>query len=281
MNQSGSHAGQFTPGLTQRLTSSGWPHVGLFDEVDSTNTVAAQRAAEGHLVAARAQTAGRGRLGRAWSAPVDSGVMMSVTLPLPAHTELWGWMPLFVGEAVLRALRPLIPDADVGLKWPNDIVVRTADSEYPVRKLAGILCQLIPGAAGQSVVVAGVGVNVSQQPDELPIPQATSLTLQGYDPASNQSRCAQRDEVLVAVAQELAQLARSIPTPAKLAQRQQDVRDACVTIGAHVDVHAPDGTIVPTVAIGIGDDGQLLTRRHVGADVVSYSVADIVHAKVS
>lgn len=300
--------------LPDSLRSAGWERVDLLDEVDSTNTFAAVTATPRHLVAARQQTAGRGRLGRRWESPLDAGVMMSVTLPLPEDTQLWGWMPLLVGDAARRAIRTLLPDLDVWVKWPNDLVVRREAGDYPVEKLAGILCQVVP-AEGQDgsrpLMVAGIGLNVSHTKQQLPIANATSLALEVSEETPG------RDAVLLALADELGKLAsdvedngrcnaapasratnvrsshnvtgdnvvsrdvKSVFISSALAQRQQSVRDFCITIGAPIEVHTPDAQVHITRAVGVAADGQLLTRASECADVESYSVADIVHAKVS
>lgn len=263
--------------LTSALLEQGFTRVDLLDEVDSTNLVALEHRTPGHFVSARRQTAGRGRLSRSWESPKDVSVMMSVTLAMPANPAHWGWVPLYVGHAAWRAVHSLAPDLAVGVKWPNDLIVRRRGGEFSAYKLAGILCQAVTPQAGSrqlpTMVVAGIGLNVRQSSDELPVASATSLALEGVDVTPG--------DVLLALGRELAQLATDLGDPSALAARQHVVRDVCFTIGQPVEVHTPRGSIERTAAIGIGDDGQLLTRVADGSDVVSYSVADIVHAKVN
>jgi hypothetical protein len=79
------------------------------------------------------------------------------------------WMS--VREAVARAAQ-----LEIGLKWPNDLVV--ADGELADRKLGGILCETVPA---EQAVVVGIGLNVTLRERELPVPQASSLALAGAE----------------------------------------------------------------------------------------------------
>lgn len=123
-----------------------------------------------HLSAlvARDQVAGRGRAGSEWHTAPGTALTVSVVL----RTELpITWIPLAVGVAVRRALSPWVRAA---LKWPNDVV---ADLPSPDPawgwgpKLAGILCERHASGA----VVAGIGINCLQAPEQLPVPWAGSI----------------------------------------------------------------------------------------------------------
>src|SRR5215207_4886252 len=129
-------------------------------ETGSTNadvvTLATAGAAEGTVLVADYQSAGRGRLGRSWQAPPGTGLAVSLLLrptAVPAHR--WPWLPLLTGVAVVEALRTY-PGIDVVLKWPNDVLLKGG-------KLAGILVERVDGPAGAAAVV-GVGLNVSAAP---------------------------------------------------------------------------------------------------------------------
>jgi BirA family transcriptional regulator, biotin operon repressor / biotin---[acetyl-CoA-carboxylase] ligase len=121
-----------------------------YDEVDSTNRVAADLAragaADGVVVGADHQTAGRGRRGRTWEAPPGASLLVSVLLrPPPALVTL------AAGLAAAGACES-VAGVTVGLKWPNDLMVGDA-------KVGGILTQAIAGAA-----VVGLGVNLAWAP---------------------------------------------------------------------------------------------------------------------
>lgn len=133
---------------------------------DSTNERAKQLAAagapHGTLVTADEQTAGRGRQGRAWTAPPRSAVLMSLVL-----RELDERLPLTAAVALCEAL-----PVEAAIKWPNDVWIAR-------RKVAGIL---VEGRPQEGWAVLGVGVNVSTEgfPAEL-AESATSLRLAGID----------------------------------------------------------------------------------------------------
>jgi BirA family biotin operon repressor/biotin-[acetyl-CoA-carboxylase] ligase len=119
---------------------------------------------EGAVAATEEQTAGRGRLGRVWVAPLASSVMFSVVLRPRLPVDRWPGLTLVAGEAVADAVRAA--GVDPTLKHPNDVLVGG-------RKLAGILAE-----ARDGLVVLGIGVNVTQSEGELP-EGATSLRLEG------------------------------------------------------------------------------------------------------
>jgi BirA family biotin operon repressor/biotin-[acetyl-CoA-carboxylase] ligase len=134
---------------------------------DSTNErakeLAAAGAPHGTLVTADEQTAGRGRQGRAWTAPPGSAVLMSLVLrDLDESHEL---LPLAAAVAVCEAV-----PVEAAVKWPNDVWVDG-------RKLAGIL---IEGRPQEGWAVLGVGLNVTTDafPADL-ADTATSLRLAG------------------------------------------------------------------------------------------------------
>lgn len=121
------------------------------------------------VLAAGSQTAGRGRAGRNWESPEGASLSVSILLrPSRVSVDRFGWLPILTGLAMTRAVAKLLPNKDVALKWPNDVLVEE-------QKISGVLSELL--ADGRSVVV-GVGLNLTQQQAELPIPNATSLALQ-------------------------------------------------------------------------------------------------------
>jgi BirA family biotin operon repressor/biotin-[acetyl-CoA-carboxylase] ligase len=126
-------------------------------------------APEGAVAATDEQTEGRGRLGRSWHAPAGSSILFSIVLVPAVPPERLPELTVVAGEAVAEAIA-----AETGLlptiKLPNDVLVDG-------RKIAGVLAETSEGR-----VVLGIGINVSQQAEELPArPEhpATSLALKG------------------------------------------------------------------------------------------------------
>jgi BirA family transcriptional regulator, biotin operon repressor / biotin---[acetyl-CoA-carboxylase] ligase len=143
----------------------GRKEIAYFTELDSTNRkakeMAAQGAPEGTLVVAEAQTRGRGRIGRNWYSPSQTGIYTSLILRPKLPPNEAPKITLVTGVAVaetLLAVTPLKPD----IKWPNDILVRG-------RKICGILTETSTEMDAIDFVVVGVGVNVNSRefPDDL------------------------------------------------------------------------------------------------------------------
>lgn len=136
--------------------------------VDSTNSLLKaeaelERAAEGAVVAAEHQTAGRGRLGRRWEAPPGRALLFSVLLCPDLPPDRLTLVSLLVSLGVLEGLeaylRRTAESIHLSLKWPNDIL-------FQGRKLCGVLCEAGVSPSGKTFVVAGVGLNVNQVPKD-------------------------------------------------------------------------------------------------------------------
>lgn len=140
----------------------GVPALRIFHSVGSTNDVARALAEAGAragtAVLADEQTRGRGRRGRAWTAPGGHGLLLSIVLHPGAAAA--GVLPLRVGLAAARAVEALagIP---VAIKWPNDLMVGG-------RKLGGVLCEGAGEGGRSAFVVAGIGLNVLQRAHDWP-----------------------------------------------------------------------------------------------------------------
>lgn len=134
----------------------------LFRSAGSTNAVAralAERGAPpGTTVVADEQTAGRGRHGRSWSSPPGAGVWMSVLMEPAAAPAL---LPLVLAVHIAERLTALEPGLRIAVKWPNDLLGGG-------RKLGGILCDAQWSGDTMTGLVAGIGINVSQQPADFP-----------------------------------------------------------------------------------------------------------------
>jgi BirA family transcriptional regulator, biotin operon repressor / biotin---[acetyl-CoA-carboxylase] ligase len=105
----------------------------------------------GHAVLAEYQSNGRGRRGNQWVSPLASGVCVSVAWHFDIAPSALGLLSLYMGVATARTLCAL-GITDVGLKWPNDVVIKD-------KKLGGILLELRGEASGPVDVIIGIGVN--------------------------------------------------------------------------------------------------------------------------
>jgi BirA family transcriptional regulator, biotin operon repressor / biotin---[acetyl-CoA-carboxylase] ligase len=135
-----------------------------FAEVGSTNDAAKELAEEGALhgevVVAEAQTAGRGRRGRAWSSPSGKNLYLSVVLRPELQPSRAPELTLLASVAVCQAIRQAGVEA-AAIKWPNDV-------HAGGRKLAGILTEMAAEPDLVQWVVLGLGVNVNAAREDFP-----------------------------------------------------------------------------------------------------------------
>ncbi|GGB38690.1 hypothetical protein GCM10011492_31820 [Flexivirga endophytica] len=247
--------------INDRLESTPWRDIDVSPEVASTNDELMRDPRPWRALVTDNQVAGRGRLDRSWVAPAGTSIALSATLPLPRDATRWGWVPLLVGVAVRRAVRDLT-GASIGLKWPNDVLAR-ADARAPWSKLAGILCQAT-GGADPSVVV-GIGINVHQTAEELPVDTATSLHLVGHD-----VRC---EDLIVGVLRALAQIQQEWDGDGE----DSAYRAACVTVGQQVRVEMSGDESVTGPALDIDAMGRLVVDTPEGP--VPHAVGDVIHIR--
>jgi BirA family transcriptional regulator, biotin operon repressor / biotin---[acetyl-CoA-carboxylase] ligase len=253
-----------------------WRDLEVTGVTGSTNADLLARAAdgapEGIVLAAEEQSAGRGRMGRAWVSPPRAALTFSVLVrPSTVPPARRGWLPLLAGVAVATAVRE-VAAVDAWLKWPNDVLARDA-------KLGGILAE----AAGGAVVV-GIGLNVSTEPDELPPPgpdpgsragplAATSLRAEG-------SAVLDRDLLLTGILGELEhwylawRRAGGDPGGCGLAEAYTRL---CGTVGRVLRVELPGGQLIRGLAAGIDPAGRLLVRLPDGE--LPVAAGDVVHVR--
>lgn len=129
--------------------------------------LAAQGCASGTVIGADEQTAGQGRLGRAWHSEPDSGLYVSIVLRHSFSPNTMPVVTLALGLATAEAISKTT-DLACDLRWPNDVLING-------KKCAGILAQL-----EQTAIIAGIGINVNQTEFPKELDQiATSLRLAG------------------------------------------------------------------------------------------------------
>lgn len=145
--------------------------VDALDEIDSTNSEVIRRgdagAPSGLVVVADRQTAGRGRRGRQWISAPEASLTFSLLWRFNGPATALSGLSLAVGVAIAQALEALgVPD--IGLKWPNDILLRSARGDA---KLAGVLVELASDRRG-TLATIGIGINLQAPQGELLQPAA-------------------------------------------------------------------------------------------------------------
>jgi BirA family biotin operon repressor/biotin-[acetyl-CoA-carboxylase] ligase len=221
------------------------------------------------------QSAGRGRAGRDWVAPAGSSLFVSVLLkPSGVAATNFSWLPLLAGLAMTKTVAAVlsssgIPEAAVGLKWPNDVLVGE-------KKISGVLSELVGDLSG---VVIGAGLNVLQNKAELPIENATSLQIEG-------AKNLHLDEVLAVYLENL----RGFYQPwvaaggnAVASGLRNHVIEACVTLDRagnnRVRAILPGDSEIIGAAVGIDDTGRLIVQPEGAKEVVAVAAGDIVHLR--
>jgi BirA family transcriptional regulator, biotin operon repressor / biotin---[acetyl-CoA-carboxylase] ligase len=205
---------------------------------DSTNTrareLAAAGAPHGTLVTAAAQSAGRGRQGRSWSAPAGRALLCSLVIREPPRL-----LPLAAGVAVAEVAE--VAPAEVAqaapaaaqLKWPNDVLIAG-------RKVAGIL---VEGRPQERWAVLGVGLNVALREADFPPELRGRAGTLGLEPAA----------IELVLESLLASLQRWLTAPA--AAVLEAVRDRDALRGHRVRWSDGEGR-----AGGIDEGGRLLVQ---------------------
>jgi BirA family biotin operon repressor/biotin-[acetyl-CoA-carboxylase] ligase len=239
-----------------------WRAVEVVDEIGSTNAALAARAADGEaeglVLVAEHQVAGRGRLDRTWTSPPRAGVTVSVLLRPDVPAARRGWLSMLTGVALAESLADT---ARTSLKWPNDLLAPDG------RKLAGILAEVADGG-----VVVGVGLNVSTRADELPDTGTSLVEVAG--------RPVDRAPVLLAYLRALETRYRrwvehaGDPVSSGLAA---DYLAWCSTVGADVVVTLPDGSSLEGVAEAVDWDGRLVVRTPEGR--YELAAGDVRHVR--
>lgn len=260
--------------LADDLLTSGslWRRLDVVDETGSTNADLAAAARDGApggtVLVADHQTAGRGRLGRSWTAPPGTGVAVSVLLRPEVPLERWTWLPLLAGLAVSDALRQAT-GLPADLKWPNDVLVLD-------RKLCGVLAERLDTPTGPAVVL-GMGVNVHLRAEELPVPTATSVDLARADlgvPPVARVRTALVSSVLRCLERDLRRWEEVSPLDDALAVAY---RERCATLGRQVRISLSDGRSVEGVARDVDAAGRLVLETAEGSQ--TFGAGDVVHLR--
>ena len=269
-------------------TSSAADSTILFDITDSTQNIAREMIqnhkisdrADGkppiYAIAANSQTAGRGRLGRAWvSRPGESFLVSFVTL-LPKTIVMDenrnGWLPIIAGLSARDALLETFKECGsepmhgnectLKLKWPNDVFLHDC-------KEGGILTEIVavPDRSDVVGVVFGIGLNLNVPQEVLPIKMATSLQMHMTAlPEAEELRDRIAAKIVDRLRSRLCDFMRDYPS--NCVGLLKELSDVCWTLGREVNVHPVDGRVVTGTAVRIGEDASLTIREDSGEEIV-------------
>jgi BirA family biotin operon repressor/biotin-[acetyl-CoA-carboxylase] ligase len=210
--------------------------------------LAARGEPHGTVVVAEEQTAGMGRHGHSWHSEAGAGLYLSIILRLPLAPDALPVLTMALGLAVQKAVNDAA-GVDCDLRWPNDLLLNE-------KKLAGTLVQ-----AADSVLIAGIGINVNQSAftDDLSA-IATSLLIETGNPHSKEVLL---DRIVTASLEygDLLSERGTRPILEQFESRSSYVR------GREVDVEIGDRVITGMTA-GLDEKGFLLVATPNGIETI-------------
>lgn len=269
-------------------TSSAADSTILFDITDSTQNIAREmiqnhkisERTDGkppiYAIAANSQTAGRGRLGRAWVSRQGESFLVSFVTLLPKTIVMDesrnGWLPIIAGLSARDALLETFKECGsepmhgnecaLKLKWPNDVFLHDC-------KEGGILTEIVavPDCDDVVGVVFGIGLNLCVPQEVLPIKMATSLQMHMTAlPEAEELRDRIAAKIVDRLRSRLCDFMRDYPS--NCAGLLKELSDVCWTLGREVNVHQVDGRVVTGTAVRVGEDASLTIREDSGEEIV-------------
>jgi BirA family biotin operon repressor/biotin-[acetyl-CoA-carboxylase] ligase len=232
-----------------------------FHQIDSTQTKALEiiekGASEGEVVIAEMQTAGRGRMGRKWHSPPAKGIWMSIILTPSIPVHHISQLSLLVALAMCRAIRR-IGIEEVGIKWPNDLLVRG-------KKVSGVLLESASEDERLRYVIVGIGISVNLQLSDYPLdmqPIATSLAIE-------LGRDVDREQLFLLCLEELEDLYHLyMENGFKPIQSSWEA----LSVSLHRPIRIQQGLeVIEGVAESLDDSGGLVVRKSSGEQIIVYS----------
>ncbi len=235
------------------------------DEVDSTNTSvrdqARQGAAEGLVVVADQQTAGRGRLDRTWESPPGANLLASVLLRPQCEAADVHLCTEAVALAAADACRE-VTGVEPVLKWPNDLLVGG-------RKLAGVLAEAEFSGGTLVAVIVGIGINVAW-----PGPDGAGGTC--LDDVGATAQPVDRRVLLERMLGALGARRALLDDASGRRVLADEARRRCATLGQVIRVVLP-GEELTGLAAAIDDEGRLVVETASGPRRVT--AGDVVHLR--
>jgi BirA family biotin operon repressor/biotin-[acetyl-CoA-carboxylase] ligase len=223
----------------------------LLARVTSTNDEAKRGSREGAehgtTWVAEQQTAGRGRQGRTWTSSPGESLLFSVLARVACPPSRLPPVALLAGLSVRDAVARAAPDAEVLIKWPNDVLVSG-------RKLAGVLVEAITAGSRVEALVIGIGINVHTRVFP-PALEGRATSVACASPSSAPDRATILADVLALLDRDL-----HVVVGRGLGLVRSRLEAADVLRGRLVRSESGD----EGVASGVDDDGRLLVRRKGG-----------------
>ena len=226
--------------------------VRVVEHCGSTNSVLLKESSlSTSVLAAEAQSAGRGRRGRRWHSTPGADLTFSVAATLRRPARELAVLSLVAGVATTRALRSA-GMSRVALKWPNDLVVDGT-------KLGGILVETRAEGTGTRAVF-GIGINCRRSP-------ALEARLRRRVAALDEFISSDRNRLIKDIAQSLLEALHAFEQHGFDAARAQ-WEALHAHAGQRLRVRLADGRTLSGIACGLADDGALRLRNRCGIRAV-------------
>ena len=237
-------------------------HVGsdliFLPEIDSTNNLIKKYlingAHEGLVVVAESQTGGRGRMGRTWHSPPETGIYLSVLLKPIVEPDRFSCVTLLAGVSAVLAINEFSHQHG-SLKWPNDVLING-------KKVCGLLCEMIQKQGEPSAVIIGIGINANHLAEQFPgnlKNTATSLRIVNGSPIDR----------LTVIRSFLTNLDREYQTYLTKGEHSMIKKWRLNTDLFGKKVSVKRGSVIITgTAIDLDESGRLVLRRDNGYDEI-------------
>ena len=223
-------------------------------QIDLAEKIRQDTAIDGEVLIANYQSAGRGRLEREFLAPPSSALLFSFYKKIKRPREEWNFLALLAALAIKDALQNLDSNAEIRVKWPNDILIHE-------KKIGGLLCQ-----AADDGVIIGIGLNVSMQAAELPVETATSLLLEDFKELDRNTVV----KKILHVFEEKYSRWQSNGSAPFISEYQ----DTCSSLHRKIQITMPNHAPVQAIATGVSSFGELILE-----DGSLVNSADIIHLR--
>lgn len=246
----------------------------VLEEIDSTNEEAKRRIKKGSdsdfVLVAKEQTAGKGRKGRNFYSPKDTGIYMTLVHYTDEQPENTLITTVATGEIARRAIEEVYGVSCL-IKWVNDLYLND-------RKVSGTLCELILKNTYdnfQNAIIIGIGINVSTElfPDDIK-DKADSLinlskNINNENPAlSNKSTGL--DEIVIKIVNGLQTFFKG----GNIQELMIDYRKNSYVIGKSVELSDASGVFMKGKVLGVNDSGELIVLNE-NSEPVTISSGEI------
>ncbi len=234
----------------EKYLSSAIPlDVRQLDEVSSTNTLLKEQAtlgaAEGTVMTARSQTAGRGRRGRSFFSPKGSGLYLSLLLRPKLSPEEVAMLTTAAASAAALAIEE-VSEKKAGIKWVNDIWLDG-------RKVCGILCEAGYKSDGSlDHVIVGAGINVTAPPEGFP-PELADIA--GAVFSADEAPFEARERIAAAFLNHFTRFYTNMGAR----EYFPEYKKRSFLLGREINV-LRGGDAIPAAALDINDECHLLVR---------------------